>query len=103
MKSSGTAHSTPTRRLPNLPHVNKKRLEAQGNLPREIEAPMWVVQEAWDLTHGITTEIQSQPQQQGNWQASEEENMQASEEHNTQAIENQSQEEAYEDIHDMQY
>ena len=35
-----------------LPHVNKKKLMAQGNLPREIKAPMWAIIEAWDIVHG---------------------------------------------------
>ncbi|KAL9690855.1 hypothetical protein QQ045_011267 [Rhodiola kirilowii] len=43
-----------------LPHVNKKRLEAQGTLPREIKAPLWAVIEAWDIIQGSAQEIGAQ-------------------------------------------
>lgn len=35
-----------------VPHVNKKKLARDGQLPVQVTAPMWAVYEAWNLVHG---------------------------------------------------
>ena len=35
-----------------VPHVNKKKLAAMGQLPVQVTAPMWAVHEAWNYIHG---------------------------------------------------
>ncbi|WOG86286.1 hypothetical protein DCAR_0205487 [Daucus carota subsp. sativus] len=35
-----------------VPHVNKKKLAAEGKLPFQVTAPMWAVHEAWNYLHG---------------------------------------------------
>lgn len=38
-----------------VPHVNKKKLAAEGKLPVQVTAPMWAVHEAWNYLHGISS------------------------------------------------
>ena len=35
-----------------VPHVNKKKLAAEGKLPIQVTAPMWAVHEAWNYIQG---------------------------------------------------
>ena len=39
--------------MTDVPHVNKNRLRAEGNLPEQVQAPSWAVIEAWNKIHGV--------------------------------------------------
>ena len=36
-----------------LPHVNKRRMEALGTLDAQVKAPMGPVMDAWNIIHDI--------------------------------------------------
>lgn len=62
------------------PHVNKEKLEREGRLQDDIEAPMWDVIDAWERVY------MDKPDSGGEEDTLEHhnENTQANEEHNTQ-------------------
>lgn len=43
-----------------LPHVNKRKLLRQGNLPSVVKAPTWAVIEAWNIVNAIPTQTEPQ-------------------------------------------
>ena len=51
--------------------MNKKRLQAEGNLPTQVQAPMSAVQEAWDIMLANRNGVQGSQGMQENTQASQ--------------------------------